>query len=304
MTLSSPWWQLLKPRNWLWLPILLLLAAVVQLPYRWQYHLGLRLGRLLRHIDRKGVHTTRVNSHLAFPELTEAEREAFIQSNYESVGLSLIETATAWLSRQARYQHLLTFDGLEHWLDAQATGRGVILVSAHLGCLEIVGRLLAARHPLGVMYRPQKLAILDAFTRYYRHKYYQQIIARDDLRGLIRALKKGHTIWYTPDIDAGLRNSVFVPFFGIATATLTTTSRLAAKTGAIVIPTFFYRQAAGSGYTLVFQPPIDHFPSGDDLADATRLNAIIEAAIRKAPTQYLWQYKRFKTRPVGEKRFY
>ena len=111
-------------------------------------------------------------------------------------------------------------------------------------------------------------------------------------------------MWYTPDIDAGRRNSVFAPFFGIPTATLTTTSRLAARTDAIVLPTFFYRNANGQGYRVVFKAPLENFPSGNDEIDAIHLNAAIEQAVRIAPTQYLWQYKRFKTRPAGEKRFY
>ncbi len=304
MTQHSPWWQLVKPNNWLWLPLFLFLRAIVALPYRYQYRFGLKLGHLLQKIDRKGVHTTRVNSTLAFPELGLEERNAFIKANYESVGLSLIETATAWFCSPKRFQTLLTFEGEEHLQAAIASERGVILASAHLGCLEFVGRLFAKQYAVGVMYRPQKLAIVDAFAKYYRSRYYKQVIGRNDLRGLIRALKKGDTLWYTPDIDGGTRNSIFVPFFGIPTATLTTTSRLAAKTSAIVIPTFFYRKANGAGFRLVFQAPLENFPSGDDLFDATCLNQIIENAVREAPTQYLWQYKRFKTRPNGEKRFY
>ena len=301
---KSPWWQLLKPKHILWLPIFLILRFCAMLPYRWQYALGIQLGHLLIKIDRKGLHTVNVNMTLAFPELTPDQRILFSRENYESVGLSLIETATAWFNHQQRFQRLLSVEGGEFFESARASGRGIILASAHLGCLEMAGQLFSARYPVSVMYRPQKLAILDIFARYYRAQCYQQIIARDDLRGLIRTLKSGGIVWYTPDIDAGRRNSVFAPFFGIPTATLTTTSRLAARTDAIVLPTFFYRNANGQGYRVVFKAPLENFPSGNDEIDAIHLNAAIEQAVRIAPTQYLWQYKRFKTRPAGEKRFY
>lgn len=302
--MRSPWWQFLKPKYWLGLPLFGLLALVAQFPYRWQYAIGSAFGWLLSKVDRKGVHTTQVNCRLAFPHLTAPQQQDFIRANYQSAGLSLIETACAWFSDATRFQSLLTYEGLEHLEAAQQSGRGILLASAHFGCLEIAGCLFAANHSLQVMYRSQKLLLLDAFAKYYRHKIYDGIIAREDLRGLIRTLKNGGIVWYTPDIDAGLKNSVFVPFFGIPTATLTTTSRLAAKTDAMVIPTFFYRQANAQGYRLVFKPPLTPFPSGDDLKDATLLNQVIEEAVRVAPTQYLWQYKRFKTRPNGEKRFY
>lgn len=298
---ASPWWQLFKPRNWLWAPILLILVIMAHCPRRWQVSAGQRLGTLLQRIDRKGVHTTRVNIRLAFPELDAQQQQAFLQANYQSAGLSLVETAMAWFGPNLD-SNLLSFEGEAYWQAALQSGRGILLASAHLGCLEIVGRMFSRLHPLSVMYRPQKLALIDAFAKYYRQRFYKQIIARDDLRGLIRTLKNGGIVWYTPDIDGGLRNSVFVPFFDIQTATLTTTSRLAAKTNAIVLPTFFYRR--GENYVMSFKPPLEHFPSGDDTRDAAALNLVIEQAVRQEPTQYLWQYKRFKTRPPGEKRFY
>lgn len=304
MKSHSPWWQLLKLKHCLWLPLFLSLRLIATLPYRWQMTLGKYLGRLLAKIDRKGLHTTQVNIRLAFPTLSDHERRRFIQENYESAGMGVIETASAWFNPQRRFQHLLTIEGQAIFDAAKASGRGIILASAHLSCLEIAGQIFSSNERISVMYRPQKLLILDVFAKYYRQQFYHDIIARDDLRGLIRSLKQGDTVWYTPDVDAGLRNSVFAPFFGVPTATLTTTSRLAARTNAIVIPTFFYRKANAEGYQLIFKAPLEHFPSGDDTHDANSLNAAIEAAVRREPTQYLWQYKRFKTRPPGEKRFY
>lgn len=111
-------------------------------------------------------------------------------------------------------------------------------------------------------------------------------------------------IWYAYDIDAGPKHSVFAPFFGIPTASLTSASRIAHISGAAVIPISFHRRDSDLGYDVLLSPPLENFPSNDPITDATRLNAIIEEAIRNKPEQYVWQYKRFKTRPQGESRLY
>jgi KDO2-lipid IV(A) lauroyltransferase len=266
-----------------------------------QCKLGKALGRLLFTFDRKGKHTAHINLKLCFPELTPTERKILLKKNYAAVGISVIETAIAWFGENDQLPPCEII-GLEHWQALHAQGRGVLLISAHLSCLEIAGRLISSQMKVDAVYRPQKLNILDAFARFYRSKFYPKIIERHDLRTLIRSLKAGEAVWYTPDVDAGLKNSVFVPFFGISAATITTSSRLAKLGNAACLTAFFYREDAG--YKIIFSAPLDNFPSGDDIADATKINHLIETAIRKKPEQYLWQYKRFKTRPPGETRYY
>jgi len=121
---------------------------------------------------------------------------------------------------------------------------------------------------------------------------------------LTTALQKNEPVWYAYDVDAGKKRSVFAPFFGIQTASLTALSRLARLTGAAIVPIQFFRREDNSGYEIILSPALDFFPSQNWIDDAARLNACLEAAIRRKPEQYIWQYKRFKTRPEGEKRFY
>ena len=97
---------------------------------------------------------------------------------------------------------------------------------------------------------------------------------------------------------------LFVPFFDDQAATLTTTSWLARETGARVVPFFPRRLPGTQGYELVLRPPLRNFPSGDDAADAARINGILEEHIRSAPEQYLWIHRRFKTRPNGAENVY
>jgi len=121
----------------------------------------------------------------------------------------------------------------------------------------------------------------------------------------VRALKKNEAVWYAFDQNyKGKKNRVFAPFFGIAAATNTATSRLAQATGAAVVPFFTRRLPDGKGYAQRIDPPLADFPSGDPAADAARLNALIEGWVKEAPEQYLWSHRRFRTRPKGEARFY
>src|SRR5207244_791287 len=118
-------------------------------------------------------------------------------------------------------------------------------------------------------------------------------------RQLIRTLNNNMAIWYAYDIDAGEKRSVFAPFFGIQTASLTSVSRIIRLSGAAVIPISFHRREDNFKYEVVLSPPIENFPTDDLVADAACLNTVMESAIRKHPEQYVWQYKRFKTRPKG-----
>jgi KDO2-lipid IV(A) lauroyltransferase len=124
------------------------------------------------------------------------------------------------------------------------------------------------------------------------------------LTALVRQTKKGVPLYYLPDQDAGPRQSVFAPFFGIPAATFVVLPRLAEMTDAVVIPCITRQRSWGRGYEINFRPPLNHFPSGDPVADTTRMNREIEAAVREMPEQYFWLHKRFKTRPKGEPAFY
>lgn len=140
----------------------------------------------------------------------------------------------------------------------------------------------------------------------FRKRDSVQFVQRHRMRDLLRVLEDNRAIWYAYDVDGGNKRTVFAPLFGIQTASLTTVTRIVKRSGAMVIPISFYRRDEGKeiGYDIFLSPPLENFPSGDLVEDATRLNATVEQGILKKPEQYVWQYKRFKTRPEGEKRFY
>ncbi|MDR3477173.1 MAG: LpxL/LpxP family Kdo(2)-lipid IV(A) lauroyl/palmitoleoyl acyltransferase [Gammaproteobacteria bacterium] len=297
--------NLLSPINWpAWLGIGCL-WSITRLPISWQMRIGRFIGWAVYHCSPKLRRISAINLSLCFPQLSDPARETLLKKNFAALGMGLIETGMAWwLSDKRLSKCSVKVNGIEHLEQALSRGKGVILVSPHFMCLEMIGRLLGSRYSFAVMYRPHKKRILSYIQDRFRQKYRIQHIARHRIRDLINTFNANTAVWYAYDIDAGEKRSVFAPFFGIQTASLTSASRLAEISGAAVIPIDFYRLDDKWGYEINLYPILENFPGENYVADATRLNKQIEESIRNKPEQYIWQYKRFKTRPPGEKRYY
>lgn len=299
---TAPWRQkkFLAPRFWpAWLGLGLGWGCA-QLPYRLQLGLGSMLGMLGYALMKSRRRVVQTNIALCFPELTAAQQQALVKKSFRSTGTALPETLLAWWGSERRMHKLLQrVEGLEHLQQALQKGHGVILLSAHLTCLEIGGRLLALHQPFAVMYKRTRDPLMEAVIQHSRETHFQKAIPHHDMRSMVRSLRQNLICWYAPDQDFGEQHSVFAPFMGIPTATLVATARLAKMSGAAVVPFFQRRLEDGSGYELTILPALEQFPCGDDVEDATRINRIIEQQIRLAPDQYLWMHKRFKTRPPG-----
>jgi len=274
------------------------------LPYRWQLVLGRVIGNLMYLAIPRRRHIAATNIRLCFPELTATQQQQLVKDSFRESGISLFEIGLSWWGNNKQLQPLGQIEGLHHLDVAQQQGKGVILLSAHFSCLEIGGRLLARHSPFYVMYKYHRNPLFEAVMKNGRERRYLGAIERSDARSMIRTLKAGHACWYALDQDFGTINAVFAPFFGIQAATLSATSRIAKMTGAAVVPFFVRRLDDGSGYRLSLLPALENFPSGDDQADATLTNRLIETEIRKAPAQYLWLHRRFKSRPAGEDNVY
>jgi len=274
------------------------------LPYAWLVKMGKALGRFIMRRAKKVRKITETNLRLCFPSLSDKEHSAFLLETFESIGLCIIETALAWWAPVKKIEPLIEYRGIEHLHNALAKENGLLVIGPHIACLEIVGRLCTLQLPFSVVYRKQRNAFLESITKRSLEKHYTHAIRRENLRLILRCLKNNEIVWYTPDVDPGKSNSVFAPFFGIPAASLTATSRFAKLTNAAVIPVHFARNADASGYTVTFNPPLENFPGENVEKDTHRINQIMETIIRKNPEQYIWQYKRFKTRPEGEPDFY
>ena len=287
--------------TWVGLGLFRLLALF---PYRWQLTFGRQCGRLLHGLLTKRRDIVRVNWAVCFPRQEPAERNQVALRCFESMGMGVLEIAMAWWAKDPRTYCECTIKGLEHIREALRQGRGVLLCGAHLHAAELAGRFMALEQPVAIVYRPQNDVVAETVANRCRSRYYSELIQHRDMRGILRALARNQVVWYAPDIDAGSKRSVFAPFFGVQAASLTATSRLAKVSGAAVVPCFYYRRADGSGYDIEVGPALEHFPSGEMVEDATRINRLIEGAVRRVPEQYFWQHRRFKSRPPGEPPIY
>ena len=295
---------LYQPRYWpTWL-ILGSLWCITRLPYRWQLATGRVIGKLALHLGRRRRRIAETNLGLCFPEMPDRERQQLLSAHFASLGIALVEFALSWWGTDSKLAPLSEIRGLEHLQSALQQGNGVILLSAHFTTLEIGGRLLARHAPFHVLYREHKNPVIEHVMGKARNRLYEKAIPRGDLAGMLESLKKNNPVWYAPDQDHGMANSVFVNFFDVPAATLTATSRIARASRACVIPFFQRRLSGARGYALELLPPLEHFPGDDLAADTQRISHIIEQQVTQCPEQYLWVHRRFKSRPAGEASYY
>ncbi|KTC45623.1 lipid A biosynthesis lauroyl acyltransferase, partial [Pseudomonas putida] len=291
----------LHPRFWpLWLG-LGGLWLVVQLPYGALLRLGRWLGLGMYRVASERRRVAARNLELCFPQMPPVERKRLLKENFASTGIAFFEMAMSWWWPKARLAKLAHIEGLEHLQAAQRDGEGAILMALHFTTLEIGAALLGQRHTIDGMYREHRNALFDFVQRQGRERHNLDSLAveREDVRGMIKLLRKGRAIWYAPDQDYGAKQSIFVPLFGIEAATVTATTHFARLGKARVIPFTQRRLEDGSGYRLVLHPPLEGFPGESEAADALRINQWVEQAVTECPEQYLWAHRRFKSRPAG-----
>ena len=281
-----------------------LLRLLNHLPIPLLNRLADGLGILVRGLLPERRHIARVNLELAFPDYSEHERRRLERNTFKAAGRGLMEGGLAWWAAEARLAPRYTIEGLNHLEEARAQGRGVILLGGHYSTLEISGRLLA-RHveELYPIYKPAKNPAFNATMLKSRRRTFADVLRNDDMRAIVRVLRRGGVVWYAPDQDFGRKGSVFAPFMGVETATLTMTARLARVSGAPMVP-FYSERRPGHCWHLELAPVLEDFPSGDDVADAARINKTIEHQVRRTPEQYLWIHRRFKTRPERREQLY
>lgn len=298
--------RLLAPSHW---PTWLLLAGaglLAKLPLTEQRRIGQGLGKLMQLLLKRRKHIAATNLRICFPELDETAHQQLLTDHFRSLGMIVPELALCWFGSERVLRKMGRLDGIEHLQAGLSRGKGVILYGAHYTTLEISGSFLAlfSPAPIQVTYRPHENALFDKFVRLKRESRFENVIARDDIRSMVRGLKQNKVVWIATDQNFGHKSSVFAPFFNVPAATNTAVARLANLTGAAVIPFSSLRLDPELRYVLTLSSPLENFPSGDMLLDAARLNAVIEERVRLCPAQYLWVHRRFKDRPPGQPNIY
>ena len=274
------------------------LGCVARLPSRWQLALGRALGAVLHRAGAEPRAVATANVVRAWPGIGPAARAALVRSSFAHAGMGAIEVLDAWFGDGRRDAERFAFDGAEHVDAALGRGRGVVLVQAHLSCLDVAARPIGARWPVSAVTGLGADTGVGRFAAERRARALRGVVGNDDVRGMLRCLRRGEVLWYSPDVRVPpARGGLAVRWFGQRALTSGATARLAALTGAAVVPYAPSRERGpdgGTRYRLRFDPALDLDP---DVARATQqVNDALEARVRACPEQYLWANRRFEPR--------
>ncbi len=246
----------------------------------------------------------RINLGMAFPEKPAGERERIIDGVFGSLARSLLVFARLPDINRANVGRWIRYEGFHHFQQARQRGKGVLFATAHLGNWELSAfahGLMTA--PMHILVRRLDNPLLDALVERRRRLSGNSVIEkRDFARGILRALANNEAVGILIDQNSSLEEGVFVDFFGVPACANTGFARIAARTGAAVIPGFALWSESERRYRLRFYPPVEM--TGDEAADTQRLQKTVEEVVREHPEQWLWIHRRWKTRPPGERPIY
>lgn len=290
----SSFWQ---PRYWpTWVGVGLLRLACL-LPHRAVLAIGRVIGRVAHAIGGSRRAIVRRNIELCFPEMTAEERDALAYEHFKALGISVMELGLGRWASTRHLQSITQLNGVEHIQDALASGKGVILLSAHFTTLEIMGRVLAAAiPPFDAVFRKSRSEFMTELQRTGRERSAEATIEKRDIKKMVRSLRDKRAVWYAPDQRYDRKGSEVVPFFGIPAMHTTATSTLARLGRAVVVP-FFPRRLPDSTYEMTLLPAFENFPGDDPVADTRRYVEVLERHIRSCPEQYFWVHRKFKNLP-------
>nr|WP_258556882.1 lipid A biosynthesis acyltransferase [Moraxella lacunata] len=301
-------WEFLLPKYWgIWFALMIFLP-LIYLPLRIQFWLGRKIGELAYMLIKRRVKDTLTNLTLAFSDKSDDEKVLIAKQVFVNQGIGIFETLNAWF-RPNVFKRTFSISGLQHLITAQKENKAVILLGGHFTTLDLGGRLCTQFFPADCMYRKQNNPLLEWFIYNGRRHIFDEQINSRDMKKLISRIKDGKVIWYSPDQDFGLEHGVMATFFGVPSATITAQRRFASmnkKNPPVFIAFDMIRQTPDNipkgkrpHYHISLSPVIDNYPSDDEVADAQRINDIMEHSIKKDITQWMWFHRRFKTQADG-----
>jgi KDO2-lipid IV(A) lauroyltransferase len=286
------------------------------LPHERAVALGASVGRAYARLHGPRTGTARINLAIAYPELSPAERHTMLVETYANAGRLVAETALLEKLSREELLALAMIEGFEHLEAAQkASPRGgVIILTAHFGSFELFAAIMAARGvPLSIVHRTANNPYLDGMVTGWRKASGIEVIRRGAAaRAVLRSLRNGRCVVMPLDQDTREKEGVFTPFFGRPACTRDGPARLAMRLGVPVVPGFMFRVDGSARHRICIQPALELLPEGLDrestdvavLENVRRMSATIEAAIREAPTQWIWSHRRWKTQPAGLRKPY
>ncbi|MGD8172548.1 Kdo(2)-lipid IV(A) acyltransferase [Vibrio sp. TRT 21S02] len=290
--------SLLHPKNWgVWIGFGLLALLVNILPYALLYKIGRGLGVLGQKYGKKRVHAATRNLELAFPEKEKSEIDAIVEENFKNTGMALIETGITWFWPTWRFKRIIEEKNIDVLRQHDDANKGVLLCCVHALNLEITARAFGMLGVAGYgAFRPHNNPAYNYIQYWGRTHNGNKLIDRKDVKQMIRVLRQGERLFYLPDHDYGRNKSVFVPFFAVEDACTTTgTSILAYTSKCAIVPGSGFRNADGK-YEIIADISVEQdYPKKDEVAAAAYMNKYVEQLILRAPEQWMWLHKRFKT---------
>lgn len=287
-----------------------LISGLGLLPRKVARRIGAAIGMVafwsLRRLRRVGER----NLQLAFPAWVEERRRATLRRVFRNLGILLAEFCKMSSYTHAQAGRFVRYEGLENYLDARRKGKGVLVLTGHLGAWELSSFFHSlAGFPMGLVIRRLDNALIDAMVNRIRCLHGNRVIHKDDFaRGLISAMRAGETVGILMDTNMTPPQGVFVPFLGMEACTASGLARIALRTDAVVLPGFLLAEGDSGEYVLRFGEAIPLVRTGeaeaDALANTALFTAVIERYVRANPEQWLWMHRRWKTRPAGEAGLY
>jgi Kdo2-lipid IVA lauroyltransferase/acyltransferase len=280
------------------------------LPRRLAWKVGAAIGWLAYAATPRLRHVGLTNLALAFPEKPEAERETILRAMYRQLGWQLAEFCHMPGYTLEHASEFIRYEGLENYLTAKQRGKGVLVLTGHLGAWEMSSFYHSlAGYPMGMVIRKLDNPWVNRLVNDIRTQHGNRVLPKDDFaRGLIAAMRAGETVGVLMDTNMTPPQGVFVDFFGHAACTASGVARVALRTGAAVLPGFLVWEPTEKKYVLHFLPELQLVDTGDAECNATTntqtFTTALENVIRQYPEQWLWVHRRWKTRPAGEKAIY
>jgi len=271
---------------------------------------GAGIGAVAFHLLSRLRKTGLRNLELAYPQKSEAERLKILRDEYRSLGWQMAEFCQMSKYTPESASKFIRYEGLDNYLAARARGKGVLVVTGHLGAWELSSFYHSLmRYPMSLVIRRLDNPRVDALVNTIRTRHGNRVIHKDDFaRGLITAMHAGETVGILMDTNMTPPQGVFVPFFGIEACTASGLARVALRSGAAVLPGFLLWEESEQKYVLHFGEELELIRTGDAVddivANTALFTAAIESYIRRYPGQWLWVHRRWKTRPEGEGRLY
>jgi KDO2-lipid IV(A) lauroyltransferase len=277
-----------------------LLRLFALLPYGLVARFGDGLGWLLYQIPSRRKRIVHTNLTLCFPEWSDERRKDVAQKHFRHAIRSYIERSVQWFGSAKKLEKLIQLDSAIDLTDPNLPP--TLFLGFHFVGIEAGSIFLnySLHRRCGSLYQPFSNPQIEELAKTQRARFGADMASRaDSARIVLRWLRDRKPVMLGADMDYGARNSTFVPFFGVPTCTLTAVGRLAKVGHAQVVPFIGEVLPNYKGYRLKVFKPWDNYPTGDDDADARRMNAFLEEQIPLLPEQYYWVHKRFKTRPPG-----